>query len=249
VLLRRSGPGWHLLGCAAVVAGFVGGRAVVAELHAAWWPDPTPVHAPTAVKFMTRNTRALLPPVLGSADTATLDRAYDTFYAAIPRTGRVPEPLLRLADWSGQEPLVFVEPAGALAPEEAAAFRDRLVGGATALVAVSSSHIGFEAMQSLLAGTPLGIEYVDAAARTVRIATGAGTESTSFAGGRIRSYEAAVGKGRLVVVVGAEHWARDRLGHAFAVPGAATRELYDALYAVLDRLGPPPVLRRSYELL
>ena len=149
-------------------------------------------------------------------------------------------------NWDGRDPLIFIEPAHPLSPEQSKRFFAKLSAGGRALVAVASNEIGFETMKSLLVGPTLSIEFSDEVARKVRFIKGPDDTVQSLAGGRIQLYETQVGEGRILLVVGVEHWAREKLGHAFAIPDAGRADLYESLYRVLDRLGPQDVERRTY---
>ena len=248
LLGREASPGWQLTGLVAVFAGALAGQQVVTSLHERVWPEVRPAVQPAKLQYVTRNTFGLLPPVLGRANPDWLPRAYDTLYAAIPRTGRFPELIGSLDSWSGEAPVMFLEPAAPVSTGQQQQFLSRLRAGGTALLGVSSQNLGFETMRSLLAGTSLGIEYHDAETRTVRFFKGPDDRFEQLAAGRVQLFETKVGDGRLLLVVGVEHWARERLGHAFAIPEPEKRELYEALYAVLRRLGPETGDRRKYAL-
>lgn len=245
-LLRTSTRSWQAAGLGVGIGVAILANTLVGAIHHRCWPEVCPCRRPTTVAYVSANTNGLMPPVLGTARPEWLPHSYDTLFAAVPRTGRFPKLIGGINNWDGRDPLIFIEPAHPLSPEQSKRFFAKLSAGGRALVAVASNEIGFETMKSLLVGPTLSIEFSDEVARKVRFIKGPDDTVQSLAGGRIQLYETQVGEGRILLVVGVEHWAREKLGHAFAIPDAGRADLYESLYRVLDRLGPQDVERRTY---
>ncbi|MFN3243209.1 MAG: hypothetical protein ACE37K_17035 [Planctomycetota bacterium] len=247
MLLRRwTSTTWLLAVLVSVGLSPVAARHLVEGLHERAWPDPQPVVELPHVDYISRNTNSLLPPVLGSSREEWLPRAYDTLYAAIPRTGRFPNIAGSLSTWTGEHPAMFLDPVTPVAEWVQQRTLATLRRGGRMLVGVSSASLGFDTTRSLLAGTSLGIEYQNEEANQVRFTKGPGDHYELLAGGKIQVYETAVGEGRLILVIGIENWARSVLGHAFSIPDADAAELYASLFRVLSRLGPDVIDRRTY---
>ena len=66
----------------------------------------------------------------------------------------------------------------------------------------------------------------------------------------LQMYQKNVGGGALLILVGTEWLSRERLGHAFAVPGSERRQLYETAFQFVTGAGRlAPDNRRTYEIL
>jgi hypothetical protein len=251
-----------------VTAGLAPGVALVAPVLAAlplfavtavgldrWvegWSRPSAPRTPLPlVAFDRGRTAWSLPDVHELPDRTP--HGFHTFYVWTQRVGRIPTTRLFEDCLENSAALVLLNPRAHFSPEEIAALRDYVRGGAGLLV-LDSPHAHHSTANSLLAPFGLAFEYAAVESVTVcDVARGdtvcvlahaggvqGGEPVLRLADGRAALAVAREGDGRVVAMCASDDFSDAVLGTTSEVPTPAQLALYRVEYRIFDELLPGP---------
>ncbi|TQV86174.1 hypothetical protein FKG94_01060 [Exilibacterium tricleocarpae] len=170
------------------------------------------------------------------------EKSFDAFFVATQRMGFVPRIRRDFVDALGEGyPFILINPVGAVYTRHAAAVSAYLRSGGSMLVMVDDKG-PFHSLNALLNEVGVGI-----VPKLPGAGVGAGEvevvgvepvalppEFAAAAGSVPAVYRTEFGRGRLVLVVGAQYLSQERMGPVFNNPDEAERALYLLEYHLID---------------
>lgn len=163
-----------------------------------------------------------IPPVLGTSPNIDTDWSYDTWYAAISRSGWFPDDRRMTDGIDDIERIWIMNPTLAPTAEFEGRLRDLLARGGTVLVGMRTDRFYLEALRAYtrLAGGDVSFDGQD----LVQVSRPFAPSADPAWGSTV--LEAPVGEGRFLIVPNSERFSRARMGHCFSLPGVSQRTVY-----------------------
>ena len=236
-LCWRRGGGRRPIACAGVIAvGFLLGARTVDVVTSSSLLVPAPASSPGTVGFVTEGGFAWLPPAIGGRAETPRGGDFTTFAQLPQRLGLETRVVSRQApELADLRQLVVVNPDVEHGQAEAdesrvLAVRRWVEDGGTLIVLQRREHAAHEHDRASI--------YLD----------GIALQPVTAHGDELQVRSAAVGRGRVLLVVGSEDLASDRVGHCMALPSASERtRLATACRLFGEWSGASPPERRTYD--